>query len=383
MYHGIIQHKHYLTKYLREHITHRKLESDPRLGRIYRIKHRDNSRGARPSMIGKKSGELVAFLAHSNGWWRDTAQQLIIDSEDDSVVPALNALAGDQSRPFGQIHALWALEGLGHVNLGAIRAALSSEDPYVLESAIRLAELLPSVDLVKVVPMLEELTGNPDLVVQRQLAGSLGRFPSARSLELLKKVLLKNIDAPYFREAGISGLEGREFIFREMLGKDFEDGKFLKYLEHCMTPKTTASAFKPPRDKAHLESFQRGEKFYIANCMACHGPDGNGLELLGPPLVKSEWVAGSPERLSAILLQGLMGPIEVKGRKYTPAAAMPGLKDAPQITDADLADVSTFIRHAWGNNHSAVKADTVISTRGKLKGRQATFTPEELNNFFQ
>lgn len=383
MYHGIIQHKHYLTKYLREHIKHRNLESHPRLGRIYRIKYRNNPRGVKPGMLGKKPGELVAILAHSNGWWRDTAQQLIIDAGDDSVVPALIAQAGDHSQPLGQIHALWTLEGLGRINLAAIKAAMASEDLYVLESAIRLAENLPSIDLVEVVPTLEKLTGNPNLVVQRQLAGSLGRIPSVRSLELLKKVLLKNIDAPFFREAAISGLEGREFIFGEILGKEFKDVKFLRYLEHCMTLKTTASRFKFPRDKDHQESFKRGEKFYISNCMACHGPDGAGLELLGPPLVQSEWVMGSSERLSAILLQGLMGPIQVKGKKYTPAAAMPGLKDAPQIGDADLADVSTFIRHAWGNNHSAVKVETVNATREKLKGRQSIFTPQELNSVFQ
>lgn len=382
MYHGIIQHKHYLTKYLREHIKHRNLESHPRLGRIYRIKHRDRPLGKKPAMIGKEPGELVAFLAHPNGWWRDTAQQLIIDAEDDSVVPALNALAGNHQHPFGQIHALWTLEGLGRVNLAAITAAMNSKDSYVLESAVRVAEELPSTDLAKVVPLLETLTENHDLVVQRQLAGSLGRFPLALSLELLKKVLLKNIEAPFFREAAISGLEGREFIFREMLGEDFTDKKFLKYLEHCMTPKTTASAFKAPRNKEHRESFERGEKFYITNCMACHGPDGGGLEKLGPPLVKSEWVAGSSERLSAILLQGMMGPIEVNGRVYTPAAAMPGLKDAPQINDADLADVATFVRYAWGNNHSAMEVETVQSTRHRLKGRQTTFTPEELNKFF-
>jgi len=382
MYHGIIQHKHYLTKYLREHIQHRNLEIHPRLGRIYRIKHRKNPRGVKPAMLGKKPGELVAILAHSNGWWRDTAQQLIIDAGDDSVVPALIALAGDHSQPFGQIHALWTLEGLGRINLAAIKAAMTSKDPYVLESAIRLAECLPSIDLIAAMSILERLAANPDLLVQRQLAGSLGRFPSADALVLLKKVLLNNIEAPFFREAAISGLEGRELIFREALGEGFRDEKFLGYLKHCMTPKTTASAFKAPRNKEHRESFHRGEKFYITNCMACHGSDGNGLEQLGPPLLKSSWVNGSSERLSAILLQGLMGPIEVNGKKYTPAAAMPGLKDAPQINDADLADVSTFIRHAWGNNQSVMKVEIVKATREKLKGRQTTFTPVELKKIF-
>ena len=382
MYHGIIQHKHYLTKYLREYIMHQKLEDQPRLGRIYRIKYRDNPRGAQPAMAGKKARDLVPHLAHSNGWWRDTAQQLIIDSGDRSVVPALNALASDSAKPLGQIHALWTLEGLGEINVSAIKGALKSSDPYVLESAIRLSELLIISEAVTLFPALTDLESRSELVVQRQLAASLGRLPSEEALALLKKVLTKNINAPYFREAAISGLAGREREFKELLGDSFKDAKFIKYLDHCLTPKTTAAAFKPPSNKAHREAYQRGEKFYIANCMACHGNDGNGLKHLGPPLVKSEWVMDSPEKLSAILLQGLIGPITVNGKRYTPAAAMPGLKDAPQITDAHLADVSTFIRHAWNNRKSAVDAATILKVRKRFKDRQTAFTPEELDKLF-
>lgn len=378
MYHGIIQHKHYLTKYLREHITHRNLESHPRLGRIYRIKYRNNPRGPKPVLLGKSSAELVQYLSHSNGWWRDTAQQLITDRGDQSVVPALTDLAANVRTPLGQIHALWTLEGLGAINLRAIEGAMASNDAFVKEAAIRLSELLPSEDAVSMLPAYENNSKNSSLVVQRQLVASLGRIPSRRALVLLKEILFRNINEPYFREAAINGLEGREQEFKDFLGDELKDGKFRKYLDHCLTPKTTAAAFKAPRNKEHLASFQRGEKFYITNCMACHGSDGNGLELLGPPLVQSEWVLNSPERLAAILLQGLAGPITVKGKKYTPAAAMPGLKDAPEITNADLADVMTFVRHAWNNRKGAVQPGLVEKIRGGLKGRQTVFTPEEL-----
>jgi hypothetical protein len=83
-----------------------------------------------------------------------------------------------------------------------------------------------------------------------------------------------------------------------------------------------------------------------------------------------------------MLLQGLMGPIKVNGKKYTPAAAMPGLKDAPQIDDTDLADVSNLIRDAWGNDQSAMKIEIVKATRKKLKERQTTFKPAELKKVF-
>ena len=274
---------------------------------------------------------------------------------------------------------LTCFEGLGKINLSAIKGALKSADSYVLESAIRLTELLPSNEALNLLPTLADLESRSDIVVQRQLASSLGHLPSVDALALLKKVLTKNIEAPYLREAAISGLAGREKEFRDFLGEGFKDAKFIKYLDHCLTPKTTAASFKPPRNKVHRESYQRGEKFYIANCMACHGNDGNGLEHLGPPLVKSEWVLNSQEKLSAILLQGLIGPITVNGKKYTPAAAMPGLKNAPQITDADLADVSTFIRHAWNNRKSAVDAATILKVRKQFKDRQTAFTPEELD----
>lgn len=382
MYHGIIQHKHYLTKYLREYIAHQNLETDPRLGRIYRIKYKANPRGPQPEMLGKKPSELVSHLAHANGWWRDMAQQLIIDSGDTSIVPALNELASNTTKPLGQIHALWTLEGLGKVNSDAINGALKSTDPFVLESAIRLSELLPASDAIALLPKFNDLENASGLIVQRQLAASLGRIPSTDSLTLLKKVLMKNINAPFFREAAISGLAGREQEFSDLLGNDFKDEKFIKYLKHCLTPKTTAAAYKLPSNKAHLESYQRGEKFYIATCMACHGADGAGMEQIGPPLVQSEWVNESPEKLVAILLQGLIGPVTVNGKKYTPAAAMPGLKETPQITDSDLADVATFIRHAWNNQKSAVDAATILKVRNQLKERQTAFTAEELEKEF-
>jgi mono/diheme cytochrome c family protein len=271
---------------------------------------------------------------------------------------------------------------LGLVNAKAVQGALGSGDPFVVESAIRLSALLPEADRVALLPEFKRLAGSGELVIQRELAASLGRVPSRDALVLLKEVLVRNLEVAYVRELAISGLEGREQEFREVLGEEFRDDKFLKYLDHCLTPKTTAAAFQPPRNKAHLESFKRGEKFYIANCMACHGADGAGMEMLGPPMVKSEWVLESDQRLAAILLQGLKGPIEVAGKKYTPAAEMPGLKEAPHVSDANLADVATFVRYAWNNGRGAVKPETVTAVRQKLSDRQAVFTPEELEKEF-
>jgi glucose/arabinose dehydrogenase len=67
LYHGIVQHKEYLTRYLREHVDHRDLASHPRLGRIYRIRYRHKALGVQPRMLRKKLVDLVADLSHPNG----------------------------------------------------------------------------------------------------------------------------------------------------------------------------------------------------------------------------------------------------------------------------------------------------------------------------
>jgi mono/diheme cytochrome c family protein len=380
--HGIVQHKAYLTPYLREHIVHRKLESDPQLGRIYRIKHKANPLGSLPQMIGRPAVELVPFLAHDNGWWRDTAQQRIIDSGDLDAVPALNSMAAHSAKPLGQIHALWTLEGLGALNFNAVRSALESQDPYVLEMAVRLAELLSPQDKQSLMPRLSELAARSERVVRRQLAASLGRFPGDDALHLLKQILIKDIDQPFFREAAIHGLGGREQQFKDLLGEDLNDAKFNEYLAECLRIKTTAAAFDPPRDKNHLASFKRGETLFVAHCLACHGADGGGIDQLGPPLVASEWVTGSHKRLAAILLQGMAGPLKVAGKDYNPAAPMPGFKQNTDLTDQHLADIATFARHAWNNRKDAVKPSTFKEVRSELSDRDTLFSAPELEQAY-
>ena len=382
LYHGIVQHKAYLTPYLREHITHRNLESSPRLGRIYRISAKGRPLGEVPKMLGKKAVELVPYLADGNGWCRDTAQQLIIDSGDLAAVPDLIAMAGDAEKPLGQIHALWALEGLGAVNLKAVSAALRSTDPHVLEMAIRLSENLTASDGAHLLTEMRRLSESREPVVLRQLAASLGKFPGDESLMLLKKVLTENIDQPFFREAAINGLAGREKRFQEVLGDGFKDAKFNEYLTECLRIKTSAAAFKLPGDKAHLASFKRGEELFVANCMACHGADGKGMEQIGPPLAGSEWVTGSHKRLAAIMLQGMQGPVTVAGKVYTPVSEMPAFKGNTALTDSHLADIATFVRFAWNNGKDAVKEETITGMRKELEERQTSFSQAELEKQF-
>lgn len=92
-----------------------------------------------------------------------------------------------------------------------------------------------------------------------------------------------------------------------------------------------------------------GGKIY-SKCVGCHQNDGLGQAGNFPPLAGSEWVTGDTEALSAIILHGLNGPIEVKGVTWN--GNMPSQADG--MGPKELAAVMTYIRKSWGNNASLV-----------------------------
>jgi hypothetical protein len=140
MYRGIIQHRDYVTDYLETQIRRRGLETPIGLGRIYRVVHESTERGPRPQLREASSATLVEHLTHPNGWWRDRAQQLLVQRNDASVAPAVRGLLEEPGDERFRLHALWTLEGLGAIEPRDIRAALRDASPPVRAAAIRVAE---------------------------------------------------------------------------------------------------------------------------------------------------------------------------------------------------------------------------------------------------
>ncbi|MEM7603541.1 MAG: cytochrome c, partial [Verrucomicrobiota bacterium] len=114
---------------------------------------------------------------------------------------------------------------------------------------------------------------------------------------------------------------------------------------------------------------KEGEVHYQRVCMGCHQVHGNGQQYLAPPLVGSEWVLGSTNRLIALTMDGVEGPIEVLGKTYTAPEIqplMPGLRLNPEANDEQLAAILTYVRNAWGN------ASPPIETKELTKYRNST-----------
>lgn len=111
MYRGVIQHKTYLTDYLRAQIKDRLLEGPVNMGRIYRITPRGWKPGALPRLHALQDELLAELLTHADGWYRDTAQRLLVERKAPVAEQVRGLLRAERWQT--RLHALRTLEGLG------------------------------------------------------------------------------------------------------------------------------------------------------------------------------------------------------------------------------------------------------------------------------
>src|SRR5439155_18778338 len=119
--------------------------------------------------------------------------------------------------------------------------------------------------------------------------------------------------------------------------------------------------------------FALGQQVYAKTCIQCHRIDGWGQEGLAPPLVNSEWVLGSEQRMARIVLHGLRGSVTVHGKTWS--------MDMPSwaaLSDEQLAAVITYVRRAWEHDASPVTPDLIAKLRQQYTGRMEAWTEREL-----
>ena len=104
-----------------------------------------------------------------------------------------------------------------------------------------------------------------------------------------------------------------------------------------------------------------GAAVYASRCASCHGADGKGMAGFMPPVAGNPTVMDThPESLVNLLLNG-SAPLAVKG--VPDPYRMPQFRN--ELSDAQLADVLTFIRGGWGNGAAPVTTGDVHDLRGR------------------
>ncbi|MFK5921696.1 MAG: discoidin domain-containing protein [Verrucomicrobiota bacterium] len=349
MYRGIIQEGNWVApgSYLRKVVQQYQLDKNFARGRIYRLVHKDFKPGPQPRMLEQSPADWVQHLSHANGWWRDTAQKLLIVKGDTSVAPALKTMARSHDNPLARMHALWTLEGLDLWDKELLLEKMADKDPAVRTTAIRISEtLFKKGDQSLLPPLHKIMTSDPDpgVVVQAMMSSKLLKLPDYK----------KQIETTIAKSSSHGVKE-----FGNQLIKGAQSG--------------------PSRLTAdQIKSMKNGALIFNSLCFACYAQDGKGMPIPGSggqtmaaSFVGSKTLAAHPDMSINVVLHGLTGPVDGK--------TFPGEMIAMKSNgDEWVADVLSYVRNSFGNRYGFISKQDVAKVRNKNKDRLKPWTIEEL-----
>lgn len=368
MYRGIIQESNWTRQgsFLRPVIERMTLDKNFGRGRIYRLVHEGFERGPQPNLLSAPTQELVDHLAHPNGWWRNTAQKLLILKNDPSAIPALTTLAmNDQSwfnnllgktqSTVSRLHALWTLQGMNALDPHMLLTLLQDPDAQIRRNAIWLSEDLLQKNNTAMLNALVALKNDPSADVQLQLLSSLRYSKSDLAKQTIQDMRSANSQNKLLVLAADKSIRANTPLS--------DDIRKLRIQIATKSPE-------------HRELILKGVTIFKQLCATCHGIDGQGAvtksgQRLAPPLAGSPRVQGPRPIITRIILNGLTGPVD--GKKY------PDVMAAMEANDDEwIASILTYVRYQFGNNSSMVWPDDVAKIRKETAGRKSYWTLEEL-----
>jgi len=303
-------------------------------------------------MLEETPAQLVTHLSHPNGWWRDTAQQLIVLKQDKSVVPALQTIVRTSKNQLARFHALWTLEGLGALTPQLTREALADPDPRLRIQALRASESLYKAGDRSFDADYRRLSADPevDVVIQAMLTMNL----------------LKVTDVQTAIKAAMDKSQARGVRF---------------VADRILSAPTTGRGGRggPSLTPEQQNSLERGGVIYTEVCYACHGSDGRGTPTpggaagatLAPSLAGSPRVNGHRDFAVKAVLHGLSGPVD--GKTYPQVMVAMGSNK-----DQWIADVVSYVRNSFGNAGTFATSDDIARVRTATAARKTPWTVAEL-----
>ncbi|HMJ91161.1 MAG TPA: HEAT repeat domain-containing protein, partial [Candidatus Acidoferrum sp.] len=188
MYRLVIEHPEWIPAEMQKRLD---LRAGDDKGRIYRVYPGGVKLRRVPNLVKLSASELAGALDSPNGWQRDTAQRLLLERGDKSVVSRIESLAKDAKSAKVRVQALWTLNGLNALGDQALIDGLTDESAAVREHAVRLSEFSlsrapASGEIAKRVLLL---ANDANARVRYQAAFTLGEWNDSRAAETLLALL--------------------------------------------------------------------------------------------------------------------------------------------------------------------------------------------------
>jgi mono/diheme cytochrome c family protein/glucose/arabinose dehydrogenase len=337
---------------------------DHKHGRIYRITYPARPL-VEPAQIHQASLEtLFENLTLPEYRTRYRTRRELRSRDPKEVIPALQQWIDSldpsnlEKHQHHLLEALWVSWGLDQVNVGVLSTLLIAPDLRVRAAAVEV--LRSNRDQIEdSTAMLKRFASDKSSRVRLQTAVAASWLDPKIGLPILAEIEKHPVDKwlqPVL-ETATSHLKGQD-----VKGDATEK-----------IPDPTS-----PLNEDALSLFKKGHEVYSreGHCITCHQPDGQGLPAaMFPPLTKTKWVNGNEDRLIKLTLHGLLGPIEVKGKKYPGQVPMTAFK---QLPDEEIAAVLTYVRNTFGNKAPMITPARVKEVREATKSQAGFLAPAGL-----
>lgn len=251
MYRETIEHPYSIPEDIKAHLD---LQSGDDRGRIYRLVSAAGTRFSPRPLRRLSSAELAGQLESPNAWNRETAQRLLCQRRDRTVVRALEELAVHSSAPLARLHALYTLEGLKALSIDVLRAGLSAGEPRLRAHAVRLFEpwlrkgSLPAV-------FLASLADDPDPLVRFQVALSVGEADPIQAVDVLARVARHVGGDELLRSAIMTSVAHNA---DQLAGRLLADDRFLRQAESVLLLGDLASVVGAQPDRKRVLALLKG-----------------------------------------------------------------------------------------------------------------------------
>ncbi len=383
MHSGIIQHATYMTPYLRNHIQQYRFDQPTGMGRIFRIRHKNKPLGKTPQLRTATVKHLVTTLSHPNGWWRDTAQRLLVEHGDPTAIPLLiqSSLVGT---PLTKLHALWTLEGLkAHSVEHLDRVWQTAPEGFIREAILhQMARWAERDQHAAALSWLKNHPPDKSVSVRQKASWVAAMTAHARNniavLNGIYPILAEADTFPVLIDALITNMTGLEATTLRFLGHRVPTSVKNALREAIEKSRQSSEAALQHLSKPERSLFAAGKGNYTKYCATCHGASGNGIKNLAPPLAGSEWVSGDSRVLGRIVLDGLAGAITVQRKTYAFNTPMPGFRENIEVNNEAIAGILTFIRNSWGHKAGAIWAKDLIQLRAETQRHNQPYSEQEL-----
>ncbi len=318
------------------HMQHsaRDPKRDHQHGRIYRITYPSRPLVPVAKVDGASIDELLENLKLPEIRTRYRTRRELRGRDHAAVATKLSKwVAGLDKSAANYEHnlteAMWTSWGINIIDADILNLVLNAKD-YKARSAATRAVRYNADKLSDATALLKKMAQDKHPQVRHEAIIAASWMGKTNGLEILEVVAQKPID----KWSGDAFKYAKAHLTDEVL---VEKKHVVAVAKHLLD-----------KDKAIQKAYQRGyEKYHEGeSCVSCHGEKGEGNAVtIIPPLDGSQWVTKDKALLQKIAIHGIMGSIEVKGKKYH--SAMAGFNG--RIPNKDIADILTYVRNAWSN----------------------------------